>query len=537
MFNSITIRTRLIATMSVIGILMLVLGVLSIFGMNTVNFALKDVYSNQMASTIALGNAKNFLNRSRFVIDRGVFHPEAPDLEKTLSRAEGFLNDSDKSWKGYLALPLGDEEKVLANDLNAKRTLYRAELVALITALRAKDADKIENLSMKTLSAQFGIFDAASVKLEDYQLTSAKHHYDDSQSFFSTFTKGYTVALVFGAALIIFSAIRLLSAILRPLEHALGHFDQIAAGNLSNQIDVSRNDEMGKLMKGLTKMQDQMSSTVSSIRTGSSAIATASAEIASGNLDLSRRTENQAAALEETASSLEELTSTVRQNADNARQANQLALSAQDVAGKGGQLVSQVVDTMGNINTSSRKIADIIGVIDGIAFQTNILALNAAVEAARAGEQGRGFAVVATEVRNLAQRSAAAAKEIKELITESVSQVDAGNQLVDKAGATMNDIVSSVERVTSIMTEIMVAGEEQSEGINQINQAIVSMDEVTQQNAALVEEAAAAANAMQEQAAQLEEMVSTFKLDTNTTQRLGGANRPALRRPALALGQ
>jgi methyl-accepting chemotaxis protein-1 (serine sensor receptor) len=292
---------------------------------------------------------------------------------------------------------------------------------------------------------------------------------------------------------------------------------------------------MGKLMGGLIKMQDQMSNTVSSIRTGSSAIATASAEIASGNLDLSRRTENQAAALEETASSLEELTSTVRQNADNARQANQLALSAQDVAGKGGQLVSQVVDTMGTINSSSRKIADIIGVIDGIAFQTNILALNAAVEAARAGEQGRGFAVVATEVRNLAQRSAAAAKEIKELITASVEQVDAGTQLVDKAGATMNEIVSSVERVTSIMTEIMIAGEEQSEGINQINQAIVSMDEVTQQNAALVEEAAAAANAMQEQAAQLEEMVSTFKLDREVTHRLGGG-RPALRRPALALG-
>jgi methyl-accepting chemotaxis protein-1 (serine sensor receptor) len=536
MFNSITIRTRLIATMSIIGILMLVLGVLSIFGMNTVNSALKDVYSNQMASTIALGNAKNFFNRARFVIDRGVFHPEAPDLEKTLSRAEGFLNDSDKSWKQYLALPLGDDEKALANDLDAKRTLYRSEMVGLMTALRNKDEAKIEEMSMKTLSAQFGIFDAASVKLENYQMTSAKEHYDESQSFFSNFTKGYTIALVLGAALIIFSAARLLGAILRPLGHALGHFDQIATGNLANQIEVERDDEMGKLMKGLIKMQDQMSNTVSSIRTGSSAIATASAEIASGNLDLSRRTENQAAALEETASSLEELTSTVRQNADNARQANQLALSAQDVAGKGGQLVSQVVDTMGNINTSSRKIADIIGVIDGIAFQTNILALNAAVEAARAGEQGRGFAVVATEVRNLAQRSAAAAKEIKELITESVEQVDAGNQLVDKAGATMNDIVSSVERVTSIMTEIMIAGEEQSEGINQINQAIVSMDEVTQQNAALVEEAAAAANAMQEQAAQLEEMVSTFKLDTSTSHRLGGS-RPALRRPALALGQ
>jgi methyl-accepting chemotaxis protein-1 (serine sensor receptor) len=532
MFNSITIRTRLILTMSVLGVIMLALGGLSIFGMNTVNYALKDVYSNQMASTIALANAKNFLNRSRFVIDRGVFHPDAGDLEKTLGRAEGFIMDGDKAWKAYLALPLTEEEKVLANDLDAKRTVYVSEMRALMAALRAQDAAKIEEMSMKTLSAQFGVFDAASVKLENFQMASAKVHYEDSQSFFSGFTKGYTIALVLGAALIIFSAVRLLRAILHPLQKALGHFDQIAAGNLANRIEADRNDEMGQLMKGLIRMQEQMSGTVGGIRSGSSAIATASAEIAAGNLDLSRRTENQAAALEETASSLEELTSTVRQNADNARQANQLALSAQDVAGKGGQLVSAVVDTMGSINSSSRKIADIIGVIDGIAFQTNILALNAAVEAARAGEQGRGFAVVASEVRNLAQRSAAAAKEIKELITASVEQVDAGTQLVDKAGATMNDIVSSVERVTGIMTEIMIAGEEQSEGINQINQAIVQMDEVTQQNAALVEEAAAAANAMQEQAAQLEELVSTFKLDSHAAQRSG----QALRRPALALG-
>ncbi|MYM22280.1 HAMP domain-containing protein [Duganella sp. FT135W] len=534
MFNSITIRARLILTMSVLGVLMLALGGLSIFGMNTVNYALKDVYSNQLASTIALANAKNFLNRSRFVIDRGVFHPEAADLDKTLSRADGFIEDADKAWKSYLALPLGDDEKALATDLDAKRTLYVKEMRALMTALREHSQDKIEELSMKTLSAQFGVFDAASVKLENFQMDGAKSHYDDSQSFFSGFTKGYIIALVLGAALIIFSAVRLLRAILRPLETALGHFDQIAAGNLANRIAADRNDEMGKLMNGLTKMQDQMSGTVSSIRTGSSAIATASSEIAAGNLDLSRRTESQAAALEETASSLEELTSTVRQNADNARQANQLARSAQDVAGKGGQLVSQVVDTMGTINSSSRKIADIIGVIDGIAFQTNILALNAAVEAARAGEQGRGFAVVATEVRNLAQRSAAAAKEIKELITASVEQVDAGTQLVDKAGATMDEIVSSVERVTGIMTEIMIAGEEQSAGIEQINQAIVSMDEVTQQNAALVEEAAAAANAMQEQAAQLEEMVSTFKLDTSTP-RIG--HRDTVRRPLLALSR
>ncbi|TYQ20046.1 UNVERIFIED_ORG: methyl-accepting chemotaxis sensory transducer with TarH sensor [Zoogloea ramigera] len=529
MFTRITIRTRLIVSMAVLGLLIISIGAVSLFGMNKVNFALKDVYSNQMASVLILTESKNFLNRARFVIDRGVFHPDSPDLDKTLARAEGFILDGDKAWKSYLALPLTGEEQQLATDLDKKRTVYISFLRELMGAIKSQNAEKIDDLAMNKMSKEFGVFDAASNKLEKYQLDGARKHYDDSQSFFSAFEVGFVIALLGGMVLIVFSTLRLLSAILKPLRAALGHFDQIAGGNLANDIRVERDDEMGSLMQGLIKMQDQMSTTVRGIRNGSNSIATASAEISQGNLDLSRRTENQAAALEETASSLEELTTTVRHNADSARQANHLAITAQDVASKGGQLVSQVVDTMSTINGSSRKIADIIGVIDGIAFQTNILALNAAVEAARAGEQGRGFAVVATEVRNLAQRSAAAAREIKELITASVEQVDAGSQLVDKAGATMDEIVSSVERVTGIISEIMVAGEEQSEGINQINQAIAQMDEVTQQNAALVEEAAAAAGSLQEQAATLEELVSTFKVDAQSAPRLGhGAKRPVL---------
>ncbi|MBV8665637.1 MAG: hypothetical protein JO269_04055, partial [Burkholderiaceae bacterium] len=248
------------------------------------------------------------------------------------------------------------------------------------------------------------------------------------------------------------------------------------------------------------------------VRTGTDAIASASSEIATGNLDLSARTEAQASSLEETAASMEELTSTVKQNSDNARQANQLALSASEVAAKGGAVVSQVVETMGAINDSSRKIVDIISVIDGIAFQTNILALNAAVEAARAGEQGRGFAVVATEVRNLAQRSAAAAKEIKELIGNSVDKVETGARLVDETGSTMTEVVDSIRRVTDIMAEITAASAEQSQGIGQVNQAVIEMDGVTQQNAALVEEAAAASRALQEQAFTLTQVVSVFRL-------------------------
>jgi len=297
-----------------------------------------------------------------------------------------------------------------------------------------------------------------------------------------------------------------------PLSGAVEVAQKVAAGELTSQVVVEGKDETSKLLQALQEMTASLANTVGDVRMGTELITKASEEIASGNADLSSRTESQASSLEETASSMEELTSTVKQNADNARQANQLAVSASSVAAKGGNVVSQVVDTMGAIKGSSRKIVDIIGVIDGIAFQTNILALNAAVEAARAGEQGRGFAVVASEVRNLAQRSASAAKEIKELIGDSVNKVDAGSKLVDEAGQTMDLIVKSIKQVADIMGEITTATQEQGNGIEQVNQAITRMDEMTQQNAALVEEAAAAAESMQEQAQKLAQAVSIFKL-------------------------
>jgi methyl-accepting chemotaxis protein len=286
----------------------------------------------------------------------------------------------------------------------------------------------------------------------------------------------------------------------------------IAAGDLGVVIDTRPGDSTS-LLVAMKAMRDSLVGIVSQVRAGTDTISTASRQIAAGNFDLSARTEKQASTLEQTAASTEELTSTVKQNVDNARQANQLAQSASDVASKGGSVVSKVVDTMGSINESARKIVDIIGVIDGIAFQTNILALNAAVEAARAGEQGRGFAVVASEVRSLAQRSSAAAKEIKKLIDDSVEKIDIGAKLVDQAGATMNDVVASVKRVTDTMAEIMVASEEQRIGIEQVNQAIGQMDQVTQQNASLVEDAANTAESLQEQAAALVAAVAVFKLD------------------------
>ncbi len=324
------------------------------------------------------------------------------------------------------------------------------------------------------------------------------------------------VLLGLGAAALVAGIMfaRLISrSITAPLKRAVGIAETVAAGDLTSQIADAGSDETGDLLRALRTMNDNLQGIVAEVRLGTETISTASSQIASGNLDLSARTEQQAGSLEETASSLEQLTSTVKQNGEHARQASQLAAAASDVALKGGSVVSEVVETMGSINESARKIVDIIGVIDGIAFQTNILALNAAVEAARAGEQGRGFAVVASEVRSLAQRSAGAAKEIKILIGDSVEKVENGSRLVQQAGSTMDEIVASVKRVTNIMSEITVASHEQEAGIDQINRAMSEMDTVTQQNAALVEEAAAAAGSLNDQADGLAQVVSVFKVD------------------------
>ncbi|WP_018903820.1 methyl-accepting chemotaxis protein [Variovorax paradoxus] len=316
-------------------------------------------------------------------------------------------------------------------------------------------------------------------------------------------------------------------SIMQPLGEAIFIAETVASGDLSKEFETERGGDFGRLLRGMGDMEDTLTDVVTRIKASTDSIVVASGQIAAGNQELSSRTEEQASSLEQTAASMEELTSTVKQNADNARQANQLALSASEVAVKGGSVVGQVVDTMASINASSRKIVDIIGVIDGIAFQTNILALNAAVEAARAGEQGRGFAVVASEVRSLAQRSAAAAKEIKGLIDDSVGKVDVGSALVGEAGRTMEEIVSGVKRVTDIIGEITAASHEQAQGIEQVNQAIAQMDQVTQQNAALVEEAAAAAQSLQEQADSLSQVVATFKLDDDEEEPAAAPPRPA----------
>ncbi|MRW86487.1 HAMP domain-containing protein [Pseudoduganella sp. FT26W] len=419
-----------------------------------------------------------------------------------------------------------DEERKIFEEITDLRAKYQKGKTDVMNARKAGDSVKGEQLFKDAFTPAA---DAYQNRIKSF-LAMQRQAIDDTAHAIDAANSRSNALLMLLAALMVgigsIAAWIISRSITVPLRSAVDIAATVANGDLTTQFDQQHNkDEIGDLMTALRGMNDSLRTVVSQVQEGTNTIATASNEIAAGNMDLSQRTEEQASSLEETASSMEELTSTVRQNAENARQANQLARTASEVAEKGGSIVGQVVNTMGSINDSSRKIVDIIGVIDGIAFQTNILALNAAVEAARAGEQGRGFAVVASEVRNLAQRSAGAAKEIKELIGNSVEQVDIGSKLVQQAGSTMEDVVNSVRRVTDIMGEITSASSEQSIGIDQVNTAITQMDQVTQQNAALVEQAAAAAASMQEQATRLADVAASFKLG-NDGMRAALAPRP-----------
>ncbi|RKP54836.1 methyl-accepting chemotaxis protein [Pararobbsia silviterrae] len=514
MLKNLTIKTRLAVAIGVLGGLLILTGLLGIAGMRSANLAQRDTYENAMRSTHELGVSDTYLVRGRAIVDRAVLRPDSPDVPATIERAEQMVAKSTDAWNAYLALPQSAEEKALADTMAARRTEYfESGWKPLIAALKAKDGDAAADLTLKKLPSLYSAVTTAGAALEQYQDTSAKANYDASQAAYFRLLTVCSISLVLGSLAAVVSGISLRRSIARPIEDALSQCEAIATGDLTRDIEIHSNDEMGQLLEGLRKMQDGLISTVSTVRGGTESIASATGQIAAGNRDLSQRTEEQAASLEETAASMEQLTATVRQNAENARQASGLADTASSVARRGGSVVNEVITTMTEIHQSSGKMADIIAAIEGIAFQTNILALNAAVEAARAGEQGRGFAVVASEVRNLAQRSATAAKEIRELITESVDRVATGSDLVSQAGATMTEIVSAVQRVTDIMGEISAASDEQSRGIEQVNRAVTQMDEVTQQNAALVEQAAAAASSLQDQAVRMREVVAVFRIN------------------------
>jgi len=433
---------------------------------------------------------------------------------------------SAEQWKAYIGTSLTDEEKQgvqRTTDLLAKAQAVVAQTKAV---MESGDVEKIKAMVKPLYDIVDPLTDEVD-KLVDIQIRESKAEYDRATAAYerTVVVFGVTVLLaVAGASLLAWLLIR---AVTVPLNQAVALARSVANGDLTQKVVVHGNTETDQLLRALAAMQQGLVDVVNNVRQGSESVATASAQIAQGNNDLSSRTEQQAAALEETASSMEQLSATVRQNADSARSANQLALNASAVAISGGEVVAQVVETMRGINESSTKIADIISVIDGIAFQTNILALNAAVEAARAGDQGRGFAVVASEVRSLAGRSAEAAKEIKSLIGKSVERVTQGTHLVDQAGSTMTEVVTSIKRVTDIMGEISAASTEQAAGVSQVGEAVTQMDQATQQNAALVEEMAAAASSLKLQAHDLVQVVAQFSLESasNMVRALGYSQR------------
>ncbi len=455
---------------------------------------------------------RNYSNRSAQALRNAMLAPDKASSDAFLATmAEADSAGAAAAGKLQQVLHLEEAKRLFAEESQAFDA-FRAKRDDVLKLLKDGDHDSavqtLFNQVIPLQNAYFAKLDAI-LAMQNRLMNSDGEEAAKSASDASMMMIGM---LVLATVVSIIAGYLITRSVTGPLLQAVEVAETVAQGDLSADIDVQRKDETGRLLKAMKDMVAALKRTVGSVRSSTETINTAAAEIAAGNLDLSRRTEQQAASLEETASSMEQLTSTVKQNADNARQANQLVVSAAGHASEGGQVVNEVVDTMGAIKASSARMADIISAIDGIAFQTNILALNAAVEAARAGEQGRGFAVVASEVRNLAQRSAGAAKEIKELIDDSIAKVDAGGALVDRAGGTMQQIVASVQQVADIMNEITSASQEQSSGIEQVNKAIVEMDNATQQNAALVEQAAAAARSMQQQAENLVEAVSVFRM-------------------------
>ncbi|MBB5608789.1 MULTISPECIES: methyl-accepting chemotaxis protein [unclassified Janthinobacterium] len=539
------IGTRLSAGLALGLVFMIVISGFAMHNLGKLNEDTDDLATDKVPKVIQAYEIIGGVNEVALAMRNAMLATDAVTLKRELALIE--------ETREAVSARLQTLEKLIADDTDPKsQALYQTVIAARanyqivqsgflkISAEQGRREEALAYLLDKVRKQQV-IYMHTLIDLVKYQgLAVERANREASESYRDTLIMTLLLTVIAGLAVALF-VWRITVSITTPMRNAVRLAQAVADGDLTSKIDCSTRDETGQLLRALMQMNDSLVHTVGQVRSGTETIATASAEIAAGNLDLSSRTEQQAASLEETASSMEQLTSAVQQNAEHARQANQLVVAASDFALKGGQVVSQVVGTMSSIRESSGKIADIIGVIDGIAFQTNILALNAAVEAARAGEQGRGFAVVATEVRNLAQRSATAAREIKELIGRSVDTVEAGGKLVDEAGQTMDGIVGAVGQVAAIMSEIAAASAEQSTGIAQVNQAITQMDAVTQQNAALVEQAAAATQSMREQADLLAQVVRAFKLEQGPAQgrspaKAAAAVRPGMQRKLLAVG-
>ncbi|MDB5989318.1 MAG: methyl-accepting chemotaxis protein [Herbaspirillum sp.] len=512
-FYDLKITTKLLVSFVAVLLLTAFLSIFSMLELAKVNQNSVEMSTNLVPVMRAVLGMKNDLALFRSQGYQHMMSTTDKDWTSYETKMAGALASFRKNQAIYQKLIDSDEEKAVYADLNKTFDLFLVEQKNIFALSRANKFEEAKELTRGRSQQLNGDVRALIEKLITINLAQSNNRNTAAEEIYASARKWIAGLLIAAILLGLILAVWIAKIISRPLNDAVKIAQSVAAGDLTSNIDVKSSDETGKLLLALKEMNDGLIRIVGQVRNGTDTIATASSQIAAGNMDLSSRTEEQASSLEETAAAMEELTGTVKQNADNAHQANQLALSASEVASKGGAVVSQVVDTMASINDSSKKIVDSISVIDGIAFQTNILALNAAVEAARAGEQGRGFAVVASEVRSLAQRSAAAAKEIKALIGDSVDKVGVGSKLVSEAGSTMDEVVASVRRMTDIMGEITAASNEQSTGIEQVNRAITQMDQVTQQNAALVEQAAAAADSLRDQARNLSQVVDVFRLD------------------------
>jgi len=508
-----SVRNRLRAVFGLLGLMLIAGAVIGIGGMQQQNDGMGKIYEEEIVPTQLVSQITGRQLMSFILLGESATLVSKPEQVKAKLAEYAKLQAQMEEFKKQLAtIPMSASVKKHYDDWHSTDADYTDAKASMVDALNQGDTGASELLEMQVRPLLMQRQDALS-KMVDAQRADAKQIYDAQVSRYHLVRTVSVAALVIGLAIAAVMALLLMRSILSTLGVAVKVAHAIAGGKLGHKIDAARRkDELGELLDALRTMDDRLSTIVGEVRHGAGSVSSAAQQIARGNDDLSQRTQEQASSLEETASSMEEMTSTVKQNAENASHANQLASATRRQAEHGGEVASQASSAMREINESSRKISEIVSLIDEIAFQTNLLALNAAVEAARAGEQGRGFAVVATEVRNLAQRSAGAAKEIKGLINDSAEKVRVGSSLVDQSGKALADIVDSVKKVTDIVAEIAAASQEQSAGIDQVNHAVLQMDEMTQQNAALVEEAAAAARAMQEQAGELARQVGFFQL-------------------------
>ena len=511
--NRFKISTRVAALAGLMSLLLVCIGGLGLWGLAQTNHALHSLYQDNLVTTSEMHQIEALLLRNRLALAVAQVTPDESTIRSSTSAVEANIAAITRIWDGYLARPHSAEETALAQRFTEDRKRFVQEgLLVTVAALRANDLPGAERAVVEKIRPLYAPVGEAIAALIKRQFEAAHKAADDADTSYSVIRTTAIASILAGLLFAAVFATALVRGIARSLGHAIDVAQTIAQGDLTQPVKAQGQDEAAQVLHALGAMQQQLTGIVTEIRDGGESLASASAQISSGNNDLANRTEQQASALEQTAAAMEQLNATVQQNADNARQAQQLSASASAVAVKGGEVMGQVVSTMHEIHTSSGKIADIIGVIDSIAFQTNILALNAAVEAARAGDQGRGFAVVASEVRALAGRSADAAKEIKTLITSSVERVGKGTELVNTAGATMQEAVTAIQRVTTLMTDISAATAEQSSGMGQIGEAVQHLDQTTQQNAALVEELSAAARSLQDQAQSQVETIAIFTL-------------------------